>query len=212
MVDREKRLTAEASEEALEVRRTTARPQVHKGHAHKPKRHARAPGDDARDDLPPDEREADDVLESLSDEERAALFFGALSQSALPDLPEIPGYHTCWLTTTHQSDTLAKRRRLGYTLIHADELGAEWRSMGVGSGEHAGCVMCNEMIAAKIPRRLFNYLMQQAHHFAPLAEEEKIRAAIDQAKDALEDRGSYLQEGDAMPGLVKRAPAPTFVR
>ena len=217
MVDREDRLTAPALTEESKKRHLEAntfkarkKPGPKKG----VRRLAADPmRDDVLDDTPPDERDAADEMENLSDEERAAIFFASSSQSALPDLPEIPGYHTCWLTTASKSDTVAKRLRLGYQLIRAKDLGPQWQSMGVASGgEFTGCVMVNEMIAAKLPNRIFQFLMAQAHHEAPLSEEEKIRTTIDTHADELEGHGSRLIEGDAMLDLAKRRPAPNFVR
>jgi hypothetical protein len=167
---------------------------------------------DARDDEHHDEREDGEQFEDLSDDERFDLFANSLDQSVLPDLPPMPGYHVCWLTTTHQSDTVAKRLRLGYELIRAHELGPQWDSTSLKTGDYAGCVGLNEMLAAKIPLKLWNRYMQKVHHDAPLSEEEKLRSAIDQMSDQAEVYGSKIVEGDAMAGIVRRAPAPSFLR
>lgn len=176
-------------------------------------RHARLL-DDAEDDHAQDEREDEGIngeYEELSDDERFDLFLGALDQSVLPDLPKMPGYHVCWLTTTHQSDTIPRRLRLGYTLVRAEELGPEWQSTSLKTGEYAGCVAINEMIAAKIPLRQYDRYMAELHHVRPLSEEEKLRAAIDQAREDAESRGAALHEGTAMADLVRRAKMPSFV-
>ena len=165
------------------------------------------------DDRTQDERDGNEDFEQLSDDERFDLFADSLdTSSVLPDLPPMPGFHVCWLTTTHQSDTVAKRLRLGYQLIHADDLGPNWSSTSLKTGEYAGCVAINEMIAAKIPIRLWNRYMQRVHHELPLSEEEKLRSSIDQMKDDADMRGARLDEGDAMAGIVRRAPVPNFVR
>ena len=39
----------------------------------------------------------------VSDDDRVEMFRHQFFQSALPDLPKIDGYHTCWLTTRHDS-------------------------------------------------------------------------------------------------------------
>jgi len=214
MVDREDRLTAPTNESKTR-KPVTSTPKTHKKPG--PQKGARrlAPDpvrDDDPDDLPPDDRYTVDESENLSDEERVAIFMSPNNQSALPNLPEIPGFHTCWLTTSSKSDTVASRLRQGYTLIRAKELGPEFRAMGVSNGDFAGCVMINEMIAAKLPNRLFQKMMAEAHHEAPLFQEETIRTKIDAAANLLEDRGSRLIEGDAMLDLAKRIPAPAFVR
>ena len=64
-----------------------------------------------------------------TDADRLELFRMAHAQAALPDLPPIPGFHVCWLTSTNSKDSLAFRRRLGYEPIKPEEL--------VGFGEFA---------------------------------------------------------------------------
>jgi hypothetical protein len=206
MVDREQRLTEEVPEVA----------------PHRQSRRGRPPGVKSRTivadafdgDGGYDERseETGEGFEELSDDERFDIFVDALDQSVLPDLPKIPGYHVCWLTTTHQSDTIPRRLRLGYTLIQADDLGPEWGHSSIKTGSYAGCVGINEMIAAKIPLRQFNRYMQELHHHRPLSEEEKLRSAIDAQKARAEELGGRLDEGDAMAGIINRARAPDFVR
>ncbi|HET8730778.1 MAG TPA: hypothetical protein VFM34_06680, partial [Moraxellaceae bacterium] len=49
-----------------------------------------------------------DVTErrELSEDDRLEMFRQQLFNDALPDLPEIPGYHLCWLTTTNPRDSI----------------------------------------------------------------------------------------------------------
>ena len=47
----------------------------------------------------------------VSDQDRLDMFRMSLHQSALPDLPEIPGYHVCWLTTANPRDSSLPRLR-----------------------------------------------------------------------------------------------------
>ena len=42
------------------------------------------------------------------------------------------------------------------------------------TGEYAGCIAVNEMIAAKLPESLYQRYMKEAHHDAPLREEDKL--------------------------------------
>ena len=53
----------------------------------------------------------------ISDDDRVEMFRSQFFQDALPDLPKIPGYHTCWLTTTNPRDSIQMRIRLGYEPI-----------------------------------------------------------------------------------------------
>jgi hypothetical protein len=206
-MEREERLTEESAQVA------GTRRQSRQASKAEPSRRASTRVDAREDERNQDEREDGEAFEQLSDDERFDLFADSLdTSSVLPDLPPMPGFHVCWLTTTHQSDTVAKRLRLGYQLIRAEDLGQNWSSTSLKTGEYAGCVAINEMIAAKIPTRLWNRYMQRVHHELPLSEEEKLRSAIDQMKDDADQRGARLDEGDAMAGIVRRAPVPNFAR
>jgi hypothetical protein len=190
------------------------------GEAHAEKRgRGRPPGVAARDSRP-DERELDergfderDVYEDreMTDEQRLALFQDSIFQSVLPDLPQIPGFHTCWLSTTNPRDTIPFRKRLGYVLIEASEVPG-FGDPGPKTGELAGYVMVNEMVAARLPMRLYQQYMASAHHHAPLDEEEKIRKNVDGIKAEAERYGSVVDEGDGMPGIVQRRSPPRFLQ
>ena len=49
----------------------------------------------------------------ISDSDRLDMFRQQFFHASLPDLPKIPGYHVCWLTTTNPRDTINMRMRLG---------------------------------------------------------------------------------------------------
>ena len=54
---------------------------------------------------------------TVSDDDRLEMFRQQLFNDALPDLPELPGYHSIWLTTTNPRDSIHHRIRLGYEPI-----------------------------------------------------------------------------------------------
>ncbi|MFZ9183829.1 MAG: hypothetical protein ACO214_11170 [Hylemonella sp.] len=58
----------------------------------------------------------------ISDDERVEMFRQQFFQSALPDLPKIPGYHTCWLTTTNPRDSIQGRVRLVYVPVKPEDV------------------------------------------------------------------------------------------
>jgi hypothetical protein len=155
------------------------------------------------------EREASEREQTLdaelTDEVRLELFRDLLHQSVLPDLPQMPGFHVCWLTTSNPRDSIQLRKRLGYELIRVADVPGGWDGVEVRAGDYAGVVGINEMVAARIPLRLYHAYLREAHHLAPLAEEEKLRASLDEFKDSVARRGSYVQEGDGTANLVQRA-------
>lgn len=140
----------------------------------------------------------------LSDEERLDEFRKSFFQSVLPDLPTIPGWHVCWLTTTNPRDSIAARVRLGYEPVRTDDVPG-WEHAALKSGEWMGCIGVNEMIAFKLPMNLYEAYMYEAHHTQPLSEEQKLTSVIDVireeaaavAKSGMKGIKFELEEGTA---------------
>ncbi len=118
----------------------------------------------------------------LSDEERLDEFRKSFFQSVLPDLPPIPGYHVCWLTTTNPRDSIPGRVRLGYEPVQAKDIPG-WEYASMKTGEYAGCIGVNEMLAFKLPMSLYEAYMREAHHTQPLFEEEKLSSVLDTIRE-----------------------------
>jgi hypothetical protein len=143
----------------------------------------------------------------ISDDDRLDMFRAQLFNDALPDLPEIPGYHVCWLTTTNPRDTIHRRQQLGYEPVRPDEIpGMEYATLK--TGEWSGLIGVNEMLAFKLPERLYQAFMKEAHYDAPLREEGKLTDTLDSIKDQAARAGGTILEGDGMQDLRDFAPAP----
>lgn len=144
---------------------------------------------------------------NVTDDERLEMFRMQMFNDALPDLPEIPGYHLCWLTTTNPRDPIHRRIQLGYEPIKAEEVpGLEYASLK--TGEWAGMVGVNEMIAFKLPESLYRAYMREAHYAAPLREEQKLSEVADSLREQAERDGGRIIEGEGMADLRLAAPAP----
>ena len=109
----------------------------------------------------------------VTEDERVEMFRQQFFQSSLPDLPKIPGWHTCWLTTTNPRDSINMRIRLGYEPIKPEDIPG-WEYATLKTGDWAGFIGVNEMLAFKLPISLYEKYMREAHHDAPLREEEKL--------------------------------------
>lgn len=146
----------------------------------------------------------------VSSEERRRMFRSEWLQEALPTPPEIPGFHLCWLSSTNQYDPIHKRLRMGYTPVKAEELPG-FENFRVKAGEHEGFVACNEMILYKMPEEIYQEIMMEMHHNAPLDEQEKIKVQQDQLLSAKDSNGKRLGavEGDGM-NFDQTAQAPQF--
>lgn len=146
----------------------------------------------------------------LTDEERLELFRGSQTQSILPNLPSIPGYHTFWATTSNPRDSIALRRQLGYTPITIEEVPG-WAGATLTSGELNGVICVNEMIAMKIRLDLYNNYMKEVGHTQPLQEEGKLRVKTELLKQQAEQIGAGIDEGEGMATLGRQgAPMPEF--
>lgn len=146
----------------------------------------------------------------LSDSERREAYRKALYQTHLPDLPPLKGFHVCWLTTTNPKDSVHARMRLGYELIKASEVpGFEYAN--VKTGEWAGCIGINEMLAAKLPLHLYEDYMTISHHEQPLEEESAILAEVMKAQEETRAGIANVQLFGGTAQLGKGpAPPPSF--
>jgi hypothetical protein len=145
----------------------------------------------------------------LSDDERVEMFRQQFFQSALPDLPKIPGYHTCWLTTTNPRDSVQMRMRLGYEPIKPEDVPG-WEYATVKTGEWVGFIGVNEMLAFKLPLSLYEKFMAEAHYQAPLREEEKLADTAEFLQQQARASGANVVMGDGMVGLRDERGQPSF--
>lgn len=164
--------------------------------------------DPARQSRASQNREATENRE-LSDDDRVEMFRQQFFQSALPDLPKIDGYHTCWLTTTNPRDTIQARARLGYEPVKPEDVPG-WEYATIKTGEYAGFIGVNEMLAFKIPMRLYQMFMEEAHFNAPAREDEKLVAMTEGLREQAERAGGKLIEGDGMADLRYVPERPVF--
>jgi len=143
---------------------------------------------------------------AVSETERVEMFRQQLFQSALPDLPKLPGWHTCWLTTTNPRDSIQARLRLGYEPIKPEDVPG-WEYAAIKTGEWQGFIGVNEMLAFKLPQSLYLAYMREAHHDAPLREEEKLTDTADFMAQQARSHGSNVMIGDGNSELGQKRAA-----
>jgi hypothetical protein len=131
----------------------------------------------------------------ISDEQRVEMFRQQFFQSSLPDLPTIPGWHMCWLTTTNPRDSIQTRIRLGYEPVKPEDVPG-WEYATLKTGDWQGFIGVNEMLAFKLPISLYDKYMREAHHDAPLREEEKLTDTADFLENQARASKSRLTVGD----------------
>tara|TARA_R110000782_G_scaffold38486_2_gene90197 strand:- start:1052 stop:1597 length:546 start_codon:yes stop_codon:yes gene_type:complete len=134
-----------------------------------------------------------------STQERRKMWSEEWTQSALPKLPSLNGWHLCWLSTTNSYDSIDKRIRLGYVPVKSEEFPG-YEDYRVKAGEHVGYISCNEMLLFKLPMDVFQEVMTHMHHDKPREESEKIRVQVENLQGARDSNGRSLvsTEGEGM--------------
>lgn len=122
------------------------------------------------------------------------------AQAALPNIPTIPGYHVCWLTTNNPRDSLQQRIRLGYEPIKPEDVKGFDYAVGT-EGATSGLIHVNEMVAFKIELGLYNLYMQDAHHHQPAFEETKLTQRVEEVQKQARAQGADVEEGDGVDAL-----------
>jgi len=138
----------------------------------------------------------------ISTQERRKMWSEEWTQSALPKLPNMDGWHLCWLSTTNSYDSIDKRIRLGYVPVKSDELPG-YEDYRVKSGEHVGYISCNEMLLFKLPMDIYQEIMTYHHHDQPREEAEKIRVQVENLQGQRDSNGRSLAnvEGEGIGSL-----------
>jgi hypothetical protein len=127
----------------------------------------------------------------ISTQERRKMWSEEWTQSALPKLPNMDGWHLCWLSTTNSYDSIDKRIRLGYVPVKSEELPG-YEDYRVKAGEHVGYISCNEMLLFKLPMDVFQEIMMHHHHDQPREEAEKIRVQLESLQGQRDSNGKRL--------------------
>lgn len=154
-----------------------------------------------------------EVSDQLRRDERNAMLRDV--NTLLPVPPELPGYHLCWLTTTNNKDPLEQRFRLGYELVKPGELPGFLLNTQKAGEATSDRIMVNEMVLAKIDRKLWESDMRHLHHDLPLEQvqalKNKVRIGEDGRGQKIGYTGGEFRGGvsDGYESLGK-APAPSF--
>jgi len=140
-----------------------------------------------------------------STQERRKMWNEEWTQSALPKLPSLNGWHLCWLSTTNTYDSIDKRIRQGYVPVKTEELPG-YEDLRVKTGEHVGYISCNEMLLFKLPMDVYQEIMTYMHDEKPRDEAEKIRVQVEQLQGARDSNGKSLVgiEGEGMGNFDKQ--------
>jgi hypothetical protein len=147
----------------------------------------------------------------ISTQERRKMWDEEWTQSALPKLPNMDGWHLCWLSTTNSYDSIDKRIRNGYVPVKSEELPG-YEDYKVKSGEQIGHIACNEMLLFKLPMDIYQDHMLYHHHELPREEAEKVRVQLESLQGQRDSNGKRLVdvEGEGL-GSFDQQPSKTPV-
>jgi hypothetical protein len=149
----------------------------------------------------------------ISSQERRRMWSEELTQSALPKIPPIDGWHLCWLSTNNSYDSIDKRMRQGYVPVKADEIPGGYEEHRVKSGEHIGYISCNEMLLFKLPMDIYQDWMLYQHHERPREEAEKVKVQMENLQGRDSNGRTLLNvEGEGI-GSIEQQPNrnPVFI-
>lgn len=137
-----------------------------------------------------------------TDPERRRAIREAFSQSHLPNLPKIPGWHRFWASTSHDKQTPQFWISLGYRFLTMERMRAEgWQSdeyaVKDASSPYTGCVMWREMIGMECPQELYHDIMREFHHDAPMQQARGIYETVESMGDSMGRHGNISME----PGM-----------
>jgi hypothetical protein len=109
------------------------------------------------------------------------------------------------LTTTNTRDSIHRRMQLGYEPVRPEEVpGMEYATQK--TGEWAGMIGVNEMLAFKLPMSLYEMFMQEAHHDAPNREEGKLTDTADFIRNQAARDNVEVYEDEGYQDLRQSAP------
>ena len=130
-----------------------------------------------------------ETSDSVRRRERQAMLRDA--NTLLPPAPDIPGFHTCWLTTTNNRDSLETRFSRGYTLVKRDELPGFALASQKSGDVTDDRITVNEMVLAKIPTDLWREDTIYLHHDLPTEWANNLRDSVKFSIDGKGRRVAY---------------------
>ncbi len=151
-------------------------------------------------------REWDQANVPSSPEQRRAMR-ERWNQAYLPNLPKKDGWHRCWVSTNHPTDTPARRVMLGYTILTLDDLkGTGWApeqaSVKDGSSPD-NYVRWREMIGMQCPIDLFMEHMKEFHDDQPRDMVRDIYAPLEETADRARESGGRVEFGEGFREMMR---------
>lgn len=150
-----------------------------------------------------------------TDPARRRAFRERWSATHLPNLPKKEGWHRCWVSTTHPTDTPARRIALGYRIVELKDVeGAGWapEAASVKDGSAIdGAVRWREMIGMECTQEDYIDYMREFHADLPRDMARDIFEPLQETAERVTDAGGRVTFGDGFKETMKfRRPPSQF--
>jgi hypothetical protein len=154
-----------------------------------------------------------EVANAPTDPERRRALREKWNQTFLPNLPKKEGWHRCWVSTNHPTDTPARRLGLGYRVLKLEDIRdtAGWSpeaSSVKDGGAVDGAVRWREMIGMEIPEEEYQAFMREFHHDQPREMASAIYGGLEDTADQVRQQGGRIELGDGFQEIARHRRAP----
>lgn len=135
-----------------------------------------------------------------TDPERRRAFRERWSATHLPNLPKKDGWHRCWVSTNHPTDTVSRRIALGYSVLKLEDVKSSgWNpeQASVKDGGSAdGTVRWREMVGMQVPEEEYQAYMREFHHDAPRDMASSIYDGLNETGERVREAGGKIELGE----------------
>lgn len=148
-----------------------------------------------------------DEANAPTDLERRRRFREKWAQTHLPNLPKKPGFHRCWVSTNHPTDTVARRVALGYRILMLEDVaGSGWspEQHSVKDGASVSNeVRWREMIGMETTEENYQDTMREFHHDQPLDMARDIYAPLEDTAARIREGGGRVEMSEGFRELTR---------
>ncbi len=127
--------------------------------------------------------------------------------SLLPNLPKKAGWHRCWVSTSHPTDTVERRISNGYRVLKEDDLKTEgWtgNQSSVKDGSSVGRdVRCRELVGMECTEEDYQSYMREMHFDLPRDMAASIYEGLNEGGERIREAGGRVEIGEGLRDLAR---------
>lgn len=173
---------------------------------------ARGDRDEPRSDTRPGDNRAFSTRDweqanAPTDPERRRMMRERWNAAYLPNLPKKEGFHRFWCSSTHPTDTVARRIALGYRVLTLDDVkGTGWapeQSSVKDASAPDNVVRWREMVGMECPVDLYLEHLREFHHDQPRDMVRDIYAPLEETADRVRESGGRVEFGEGFQEMAR---------